>query len=129
MITKTTRYNTCPSCKALNMAYRNSCYKCAKPITPTVMAVAPVAKEVVLEERRRSKRFDIYAPGWVIDAAGDKKFAIAVRNISALGLGFDSDEAFNIGDRLAVIFEIEGEQYTASGLIRHCARLLTSNDG
>ena len=75
MITKTTRYNTCPSCKALNMAYRNSCYKCAKPITPTVMAVAPVAKEVVLEERRRSKRFDIYAPGWVIDAAGDKKKA------------------------------------------------------
>lgn len=129
MVTKTTRYNTCPSCKALNMAHRNTCYKCNKPITATVFTVEPVAQTVVLEERRKAKRFEVYGPGWVVDALGERKHAIIVRNISALGVGFDSDFSFNIGDNIAVTFAIDGEQYAASGLIRHCARLITSNEG
>jgi hypothetical protein len=129
MITKTSRYNACPSCKAMNMAYRTQCYKCSRPISPTVFTVEPIAPKVVLEERRRSKRFEIYGPGWVVDQLGERKFAVIVRNISALGLGFDADVCFNTGESIAVTFSIDGEQYAASGLIRHCARLITSNEG
>jgi len=112
------------------MGHRKSCYRCSRALTPTVQQVwEPVPPQVVQTERRRAKRFEVYGQGWVVDAIGNQRYPIIVRNISALGLGFDSDESCLIGEHLFLRFEIEGEKFEAETLVRHAARLITEATG
>jgi len=65
----------------------------------------------------------------VVDELGTQRYPIIIRNISALGLGFDSDESSLVGEHLLLQFEIEGQKFEAETLVRHSARLITEAAG
>lgn len=132
MAIKTSSYGTCHQCKALNMAHRTTCYRCGSTITPPIStalsghAVTIAPREAAKVDRRQVRRHDVNLPGAVLAQNGEELARITVRNIGIGGLLFDSSEPFQLHDQLILSLEMEGEEYIAEAVVKHCGRVLSN---
>ena len=79
-------------------------------------------------ERRESRRHDVKLPGVILAANGEVFATITVRNIGVGGLLFDSALPFQLHDQLTIRLEMEGEQYLAEAVVKHCGQVLANDE-
>lgn len=88
------RYGPCPVCGALNMAHRDTCYRCRKALPDSFWeaggAKKPGDEEVpaAFHDARRCPRSSIAIPNVRLFCEGMTPQRVTIHNISACGLQF-----------------------------------------
>ncbi len=121
------KYGPCPTCGAMNMSHRQSCYRCNNPLhtgstsrTPT--ATRPVTRERerrATHPRRRVPRHEMVIPNVTVQGEVVVPHSATVRDVSPFGLRMSTTVASRLGARIRLDLPLEGRVYSVQGVVRH----------
>lgn len=120
-----TRYGRCPSCSAINMAHRKSCYRCRKPLPsaeeerPTKGGLPLSAVEPKINNGRREQRAPLLIRDVLIEGEVPLDHRVSVLDISMLGLKIRSATPMKIGAKIKLHLPADGRMHPVDGEIRY----------
>ena len=115
------RYGPCPSCSAINMAHRQTCYRCRSPLNGSEKPAPPVRrppKPPPCEEKknaRRTIREEIRFPDVLIEGEVPLRHRVTVIDVSAVGLKIRSSSPIRLGAHVRIALPVEGRSYPLEG--------------
>ena len=120
------RYGPCPSCSAINMAHRSTCYRCRAPLNGAAKPAATRGSErskvdVKSKNLRKLDRQEKLIPNVLIEGEVPLRHRVTVMDLSPIGLKIRSATPIRIGARVKLSIPIAGKTYPIEGAIRYRA--------
>ncbi len=119
------KYGPCPTCGAMNMWHRQTCYRCHEPLyggaAKRQTARPPAAKASGRGPlpRRRVPRHDVIIPNVSVDGDVVIPHRVTVRDVSPFGLRMSTQVACRLGARVQLHLPLDGKVYSVQGVVRH----------
>jgi len=131
MAAATHRYGECSACGALNMAHRDSCYRCRAPLTPTEPSPLPPGRPYAGRgpaaagslNRRKWPRKRVTICNVQVDAEGVVPHRATVRDLSPAGLCLHTQLIIRPDTRVSVELPLEGRVHVLNGTVRYVCLL------